>query len=311
MPLTGSESRLFEKLYNDLGDDVIQWLSDPDITEIMLNPDGRLWVDSNTRGNYHVSHLSCDQALSIIFSVAGIHDVVINRNNPRLEESLPVFKAMQGERFTAQIPPIVPSPHFSIRKKAIRVLTLNDYVDSGRSTQEHAGLLKTLVARRKNILICGGPGSGKSTVMSALISEAVLLAPDQRFLLLEDTPELQCLAKNQVPMRTTHAITLTELVRSAMRLSPDRILIGEVRGAEALDVLKAWNTGCPGGFATVHANGAEEAMQRMLDLSMEAGLTVPPHSLLHHTVDAIVNVVVSGTEKGFIQDIYLTERGKS
>jgi type IV secretion system protein VirB11 len=183
------------------------------------------------------------------------------------------------------------------------IFTIEDYVASGRLTAKQAEILKNLICNRKNILICGGPGSGKTTVTNALIIEAVKHDENERFLILEDLPELQCRAPNKVAMLTSDTVSMRGLLRLAMRMRPDRILIGEVRGAEALDMLKAWNTGCPGGICTVHANGAEEAIQRILDLSMEAGLTIPPKDLVFHTIDAIVSVQRAGHQKGFIQEI--------
>jgi type IV secretion system protein VirB11 len=167
--------------------------------------------------------------------------------------------------------------------------------------------LSTFLGARKNIVICGGPGSGKTTVTNALIAEAVSLDDTQRFMVLEDLPELQCRASNTVSLLTSREVRMTDLVRTAMRMRPDRILVGEVRGAEALDLLKAWNTGCPGGLCTVHANGVSEAIQRLLDLSMEVGLSVPPKSLVAQTVDVIVFVERRGSQKGFIKEVVHVE----
>jgi len=302
-----SKRRLYEKLYNDLGESIHFALQDEDIHEIMLNPDGQLWLDSSSKGLIRHSHLSPRQAFAIIHSLAGIHNFVVDQYNPQLEADLPCFKTMQGERFTAQVPPIVSAPCFSIRKKSHQVFSLEDYVDSQRLTIRQAEVLKNLINERRNILVCGGPGSGKTTVTNALILEAVKSDPHQRILILEDVPELQCKAQNIVAMLTSDTVKLTGLLRSAMRMRPDRILIGEVRGSESLDMLKAWNTGCPGGICTVHANGAIEAIQRIIDLAMEAGLTVPPIQLVLHTIHAVVSVKRHGSQKGFIENILTVE----
>ena len=303
-----SKQRLYEKLYRDLGKDIIQFIENPHINEIMLNPDGGLWVDSEIHGLMQVCNISSTQAMAIINGVSGIHEFVINQHNPRLEAHLPIFKSLSGERFTAQVSPIVLNPSFSIRKRSEIVYTLDDYVNTHRMTGNQSKILSDLVVNRKNILICGGPGSGKTTVTNTLIQEAILKDKSQRFLILEDLPELQCRARNTVAMLTSGAITLRELLKAAMRMRPDRILIGEVRGSEALDMLKAWNTGCPGGICTVHANGVEEALQRVSDLAMEAGLGFPPTSLISHTIDAVVSVVRQDAKKGFIQQIAAVEK---
>ena len=215
--------------------------------------------------------------------------------------------SLRGERFTAQIPPIVSKPSFCIRKRSEVVFSLQDYVDSGRLTESQLQILQKLIQQRKNILVCGGPGTGKTTVTNALIVEAVKSDENQRFLILEDVPELQCSAKNKVSMLTSRQVDMTDLLRDAMRMRPDRILIGEVRGKEALTMLKAWNTGCPGGICTVHANGAVDAIQRILDLSMEAGLTIPPVNLVAHTIEVIVSIARQGTRKGVIKEILLVK----
>jgi type IV secretion system protein VirB11 len=301
--ITESHRRLYEKLYRDLGKEVVAFLEDQDVNEIMLNPDGMLWVDRTSTGQTCIGTMTKAQAFSVLNSVAGIHDFVVSQHSPRLEAELPYYQAMKGERFTGQIPPICSAPCFTIRKKSEIIFTLADYIASQRMTEKQAQMLCNLVAERKNILVCGGPGSGKTTVTNALIIEAVKGDQNQRFLILEDLPELQCAAPNKVSFLTSDDVDMTGLLRAAMRMRPDRILIGEVRGKEALDMLKAWNTGCPGGICTVHANGTEEAVQRILDLAMEAGLTTPPISLVLHTIDAIVSVIRNGSKKGFIHEI--------
>lgn len=301
--LSESKLRLYAKLYQDLGEPLIAFLQDKLVHEVMLNPDGKIWVDSPLEGLVHHGYLPASRALSIIHTVAGIQGTVVTAHSPRLEAELPFFKSLQGERFTAQIPPLVAVPSFTIRKKSEVIFSLADYVAHGRLNPKQADVLKDLILQRKNILVCGGPGSGKTTVTNALILEAVTQDPQQRLLILEDLPELQCRAPNVVSMLTQGQVNLTALLRTAMRMRPDRILIGEVRGAEALDLLKAWNTGCPGGMCTVHANDAIAAVQRIVDLAMEAGLSQPPIGLVLQTIHAVVSVQRRGHQKGFIQEI--------
>jgi P-type conjugative transfer ATPase TrbB len=301
--LSASKQRLYEKLYQDLGEDLLSFLQDKSVHEVMLNPDGKIWVDNPLEGLIHQGYLSAHRALSIIHTVAGIQGTVVTAHSPRLEAELPFFKSLQGERFTAQIPPLVAAPSFTIRKKSETIFSLADYVTQGRLSPKQAEVLKDLIRQRQNILVCGGPGSGKTTVTNALMGEAVKQDLQQRILILEDLPELQCFAPNVVSMLTSEQVNLTALLRTAMRMRPDRILIGEVRGAEALDLLKAWNTGCPGGMCTVHANDAVAAVQRIVDLAMEAGLSQPPVGLVLQTIHAVVSVQRRGNQKGFIQEI--------
>lgn len=303
LQLTESQRRLYDKLYCDLGHEIVAYLQDKDVNEIMLNPDGQLWIDTASTGQQCKGNLSLGQAYSIINAVAGIHGLVVSSLNPRLETRLPIYEAMNAERFSAQVPPIVASPTFNLRKRSEIVYQLEDYVNTGRASLQQAATLRELVQSRKNILVCGAPGSGKTTVTNALIREAVSADKNQRFILLEDTLELQCEAPNQVSLLATETVSMTDLLRIAMRMRPDRIMVGEVRGREAHDMLKAWNVGCPGGICTLHANGSEEAVQRILDLAMEAGLSHPPLSLVRHTLDAVVFVSRHQHQKGFIQEI--------
>ena len=305
--LTESQHRRYDKLYRDLGPKMIGFLEDVDINEIMVNPDGRVWVDSMTHGQMPMFSMSRDQAFSIMNDLSGIHNFVVNAQFPRLEAELPFYKAMRGERFTGQVPPIVSAPSFTIRKKSTTIFSLQDYIHSGRLSVAQAAVLKQLVRECKNILVCGGPGSGKTTVTNALIIEMVNSEPNQRVVILEDLPELQCSADNQVSMLTSDVVPMQGLLRAAMRMRPDRILIGEVRGGEALDMLKAWNTGCPGGICTIHANDCKAALQRVVDLAMEVGLKSPPYQLVRQTIDAVVSVDRVGNEKGFIQEILSLE----
>lgn len=308
--LSESQKRLFGKLCSDLGAKILGFLQDDDVNEVMLNPNGELWIDSKTCGQINSGSLSAIQSFSILNSVAGIHGRVVSTQQPRLEAELPTFSALRGERFTGAIPPMVAAPCFTIRKRSANVFTLNDYVQSQRVSADQAKTLREMIRCRKNILVCGGPGSGKTTLTNALIHEATQLDSQQRFLILEDLPELQCSAHNCVAMLTSTHMSMRDLLHAAMRMRPDRILIGEVRGAEALELLKAWNTGCPGGISTTHANGAEEALQRIADLTMEAGLTQPPWSLLQHTIHAVASVIRRGHQKGFLQQI-ITIKGRT
>ena len=304
MQIDERSQRLYSKLSQDLGDIILNYLADDNVTEIMLNPDGHLWVDEIQHGQKLVGTLSNAQANAILYSVAGLNHLIISPSSPRLEAQFPHFSPMQGERLTAQLPPVVAAPSFTIRKRAKKIFSLENYLTSGRINLNDVALLKNAIIQRKNILVCGGPGSGKTTFTNALIQFAVYENSNQRFLLLEDTPELQCTAPNSVAMLTSDTVSMRDLLKSAMRMRPDRILIGEVRGAEALDMLKAWNTGCPGGICTIHANGPMEALQRVADLSLEAGILHAPSSLIYQTIDVVVFVRRHLNQSGFIHSIY-------
>jgi type IV secretion system protein VirB11 len=267
-------ARLSEKLRRELGPVVLKALSDPDVIEIILNPDGRIWVESHTAGMSQTdASMAPTQAENLIGTVAAALNAVANPQNPIIEGELP----LTGSRFERLLPPIAPSPCFVIRKRASVLYTLDHYLKDNIVTRAQAIVLRDAIAKRRNILIAGGTGSGKTTLVNALIHEMVSLGDQaERFVIIEDTLELQCAARNALQLHTTDAADMTRLVRATMRLRPDRIIIGEVRGKEALALLKAWNTGHPGGITTLHANSASAALLRLLSLVEEAGV---PHNL--------------------------------
>ena len=211
--------------------------------------------------------------------------------SPRVSAELPAT----GERFEGLLPPVVAAPTFAIRKPAVAVFTLDDYVAAGTMGAEQAAVLRSAVAKRRNILVAGGTSTGKTTLTNALLAEVAKTA--DRVVLIEDTRELQCTAPNLVALRTKDGVaSLSDLVRSSLRLRPDRIPIGEVRGAEALDLLKAWGTGHPGGVGTIHAGSALGALRRLEQLIQEAVITVP-RALIAETINLIAVLSGRGSDR--------------
>lgn len=281
------DRRLRDKLRRELGAEVLSALAEASVVEVMLNADGELWVERLDSGVTPLGGtMSRSQAENLLGTVAALAETEINEGRPLLEVELP----FDGSRFHGVVPPVSGGPVFAIRKRAVRVHTLGDYVADGMLTPEGRDALRAALGRRENIVICGGTGSGKTTLANALLREAVELAgPGERFVILEDTVELQCTAANHIQLRTTDEIDLTRLVRATMRLRPDRIVIGEIRGREALALLKAWNTGHPGGVTTVHANSASAALSRIDQLIQEAGVPSQPQ-LIAESVDLVVSI---------------------
>ncbi len=269
-----------------LGGAISEWLEDPSIVEVMLNPDGRLWIDRLGVGLADSGLLlAAADGERIIRLVAHHVGAEVHSQAPRVSAELPEG----GERFEGLLPPVVAAPAFAIRKPAVAIFTLADYVAAGIMRPAEADVLGRGVAERRNILVAGGTGSGKTTLTNALLAEVAKTS--DRIVLIEDTRELQCAAPNLVAMRTKDGVaSLSDLVRSSLRLRPDRIPIGEVRGAEALDLLKAWGTGHPGGIGTIHAGSALGAIRRMEQLIQEAVVTVP-RALLAETIDLVAVLV--------------------
>jgi len=270
-----------------LGPAIAGFLEDPMTVEVMLNPDGRLWIDRLSEGLSDTgATLSPADGERIVRLVAHHVGAEVHAARPRVSAELPET----GERFEGLLPPVVTAPCFAIRKPAVAVFTLADYVASGIMTETQAALLQEGVAARANILVAGGTSTGKTTLTNALLAEVA--GSSDRVVIIEDTRELQCTAPNLVALRTKDGVaSLSDLVRSSLRLRPDRIPIGEVRGAEALDLLKAWGTGHPGGIGTIHAGSALGALRRMEQLIQEAVVTVP-RALIAETIDLIA--VLSG-----------------
>jgi len=278
-----------------LGPAIAGFLEDPMIVEVMLNPDGRLWIDRLSDGLSDTgATLSPADGERIVRLVAHHVGAEVHAARPRVSAELPET----GERFEGLLPPVVTAPCFAIRKPAVAVFTLADYVASGIMTETQAALLRDGVAARANILVAGGTSTGKTTLTNALLAEVARTS--DRVVIIEDTRELQCAAPNLVALRTKDGVaSLSDLVRSSLRLRPDRIPIGEVRGAEALDLLKAWGTGHPGGIGTIHAGSALGALRRMEQLIQEAVVTVP-RALIAETIDLIA--VLSG--RGANRNLY-------
>lgn len=274
-----------EALRRQLGAELLGWLEDERIVEILLNPDGRLWVDVLGEGMQCRGRMDAVRSQMVMDTVAAMLDRVVTENEPILEGELP----LDGSRFEGLVPPLVERPTFAIRKKASLVFTLEDYVRQGALSETHRDLLRQAVRERRNLLVCGGTGTGKTTLTNALLHAMAEETPQHRIVILEDARELQCVAENAVFLRTSGAIDMTHLLRATMRLRPDRILVGEVRGAEALALLKAWNTGHPGGVGTVHANDAAAALVRLGQLIQEAGVPPVPE-LIAEAVDLVVSI---------------------
>ncbi|ESY84335.1 MULTISPECIES: P-type conjugative transfer ATPase TrbB [Mesorhizobium] len=274
-----------------MGPAITEALADPTVIEVMVNPDGALRLDRLGEGRVDTGvHMYPSEAERIVRLVASHVRAEAHADSPIVSAELP-----SGERFEGLLPPVVLAPCFAIRKPAAKLYTLANYVADRIMLPLQADALRKAVRERRNILVAGGTSSGKTTLANALLAEVAEC--DERVILIEDTRELQCAAKDCVALRTRRgSVTLADLVRSTLRLRPDRIIVGEVRGAEALDMLKAWNTGHPGGITTVHANSARSALYRIEQLAQEAVVTVP-RRLIADAVHLIVFIAGRGSSR--------------
>ena len=282
------KERAKRKLERDMGPEFLTALNDPKTVEIMLNADGRLWLERlGERKITCIGKMRTAQAQAIIETVAGYHGKEVTRKKPLLEGELP----LDGSRFAGQLPPVVPFPTFAIRKRAVAIFTLDDYVERGIMSEHHRQVLIEAVREHRNILVIGGTGSGKTTLVNAVINQMVANDPSERVVIIEDTGEIQCSAENYVQYHTSHDVTMTTLLKTTLRMRPDRILVGEVRGPEALDLLMAWNTGHEGGAATLHANNAKAGLDRLAMLiSMHPESPKPIEPLIGEAVHTVVHI---------------------
>jgi type IV secretion system protein VirB11 len=277
-----------------MGPEIAAALADPLVVEVMVNPDGALRLDRLGSGRCDTGvRLEPAQVERIVRLVASHARAEIHALAPIVSAELPPHgEGLAGERFEGVLPPVALGPCFSIRKPAARVYRLVDYVADGIMPDGLAAMLAEAVHDRRNVLVAGGTSSGKTTLANALLAE--MAERDERVILIEDTRELQCAAEDVVALRTRPGVaSMADLVRSTLRLRPDRIVVGEVRGGEALDMLKAWNTGHPGGIATVHANSAPAALHRLEQLVQEAAVVVP-RRLIAEAIDMVVFIAGRG-----------------
>ncbi len=301
--MTGTHALVQERrrssLARALGPAIAEALAAPDVVEAMVNADGRLWLDRVGAGLQQTVHtLSASDRETAIRILAHEAGEIVGEERPALAAILPQSAA----RVQALLPPLVSAPILAIRKRPACIYRLDDYVADGIASEAQAKALVEAVRRRDNIVVAGGTGSGKTTLLNALLAEASF--HEARVIILEDTAELQCAAPNCVQLltkRTSPPVSMRDLVQMTLRLRPDRIVVGEVRdGAAALEVLKAWNTGHPGGLLTLHANSAHDALARLEDLTLEQSAHAP-RRLIASAVDIVVFITRTETARAITE----------
>jgi type IV secretion system protein VirB11 len=296
--------RLETKLKRELGDQILTLLNDEYAEDILLNPDGSLWAKRMSEGFKRIGEMGPAQASSALNTIAAWRDTVLNHDRPIIETELPI----DGSRFEGIVPPVVRRPVFAIRLRPRRIFPLHEYEAAGILSEKgdplnhvrrqddfldavrglkHADIIRLAVRAKKNILVVGSTGSGKTTFVNACLDALVTLAPHDRVISIEDTTELQCPVENYLDLRAVGNVTMLQCLRACMRLKPTRIIVGEVRGGEAHTLLKAWNTGHPGGMATVHANDGVSGLIRLESLVAEA-TNAPQQTLIAEALDLVV-----------------------
>jgi type IV secretion system protein VirB11 len=273
-----------------LGPAILRAFADEDVTEIYVNPqDGAVRFDSRSRGKHDTGDVLGARRVELFLNaVATSRGITLTADQPLLQAELPRV-TFHGSRLQGFIPPLAAGPTFTLRKPSSVIYALDEYVTNAILTPQQCAVLRAAISAHHNILIAGGTNSGKTTLANALLREIAELCPLERLVILEDTVELQCTARDHLTLRTGRQVSLSELVRSTLRTNPDRIVVGEVRGAEALDLLDAWATGHPGGVATVHASTAEGALNRLDRLAQRANVP-PQRALVVEAIDLVVSI---------------------
>jgi type IV secretion system protein VirB11 len=277
--------RLLKKLFRELGP-IKDLLSDPLVSDIHRNPDGKLWLTKIGDETRTIEYAMDDaQTMALIGSVSLYMRMPVTVAHPILEGTLPHDQS----RFSAIIPPVANGgPMFSIRKRAVLQRSFDDYIDDGSMTEAQAAFIRKRLYQHDNVLVVGSTGSGKTTFCNAMLREISFMASTtERFMILEDTAELQCYAPQTVPLLTSVDVDMNALLKSIMRHNPTRICVGELRGAEAYTLIKAWNTGHDGGLTTIHSSSPANALTRLEDLIREAGIQPS-----RRDIASVVNLIV-------------------
>jgi type IV secretion system protein VirB11 len=285
-----ARARLLQSLRHAMGVAVMAAMVDSTVVEIMVNPDGKIWVDRVGEGRAWTGDmLEASAAERILRALATHAGIAVTADQPRVSATIPET----GERFQGAIPPVVAAPMFAIRKRPESIFRLDgepdSYVGTGVMTADQASVIRQAVIERQNIVVAGGTGSGKTTLLNAILAEDAF--KEDRVVIIEDTRELQCSADDCVQLLTKPGpspVRMSDLVFDVLRLRPDRIIGGEVReGQTALTLLKAWNTGHPGGVTSIHANSAYDALLRFEDLIGETASQIP-YRAIGQAIDVVV-----------------------
>lgn len=289
--MTQLQENRIKLLEQSFGPVIMGFLNDKDVIEVYLNDNQDLWIDTLSEGRKKTGvRMSYDDSLRINTLVAGAVGTEINMKTPRVKAELPIG----GSRFQGEIPPIVQNPTFNIRKKAIKIFTLEEYVDNGTMTEKQYHSICKAVQEKKNILVIGGTSSGKTTLCNAIINE--MAKYQERMIIIEDTQELQCACEDRVFLRTSDTVTMKDLLEDTLRMRPDRISIGEIRGGAALDLLKAWNSGHPGGICTIHADSPRAGLDQLEQYISEVSVS-PQQRMISRVAHILVFIKREGLKR--------------
>ena len=287
-----------QRIIKEIEDEILglgpleQILSDPTVSDILVNGPNQIYVERHGKLELSPVHFDSEQHLMTVI------DRIVSRIGRRIDESSPMVDArlQDGSRVNAIIPPLaIDGPQLSIRRFAVERLTMDRLVELGELTPDIARVLEAIVKARLNILISGGTGSGKTTLLNTLSG---FIPANERIVTIEDSAELQLQQPHKVRLETRPPniegkgeVTQRDLVKNSLRMRPDRIIIGEVRGAEALDMLQAMNTGHDGSITTIHANAPRDGLTRIESMVAMTGFNLPTRPLRAQIASALDVVI--------------------
>jgi len=290
------QRRLNRLLEQYLGESILDALANPDVEEIYVNPDMRIRLVTHAGGRKETgTYVQPEDVTQLLRAIATCNDTEISHRHPSLAATFP--QRFGKCRLQGFIPPITEGPTLIIRKPPNRVIPLQEYVDQKALSQQGKDTIVQLIQERKNIMVAGSTASGKTTLCNAILAEISRQFPQDRLLILEDTPELFCTARDYLHLRTTGEVSMRHLVKYSLRSTPNRIIIGEVRDGSAKDLLDAWITGHPGGCGTVHGEDVACALERLCTLAREGAGGTDQRVMVVRAVQCVVLITGHGARR--------------
>ena len=306
--IDADEAFLADGLARDLGPEVMALFDDDDVTEVGTNPlSEMIWVDSHSRGKHPTeARLPKPFARSFLNRIADRTHGTITHDLPFIEARLPIAR-FKGARLAGQVEPIVPGPAFTIRIPPREPLDMRVYLEQGAMTETQFDAIKQAVVDRLNIFVVGGTNSGKTTLAMAILLEVARLTPDHRVVTIEDTPELQVRSWSWNPLyvHPTSGIEYGELLKIALRMSPDRIVVGESRGGSIVQLFDALLSGHPGGISTFHADTVQQGFLRMLNYARRDSDTDSHRHTIGDAIDLMIVLRKEGALRRITEMVYV------
>jgi len=293
-PVSQYDARVMDKLRRELGF-MLPFLEEENVQEILVNPNGAVFVDRAGQDRVLEGYVAASKIASLLATVASSLNTTISRERPYIDGVL----ILDGSRISGEIPPTVTAPSMRIRKHAKLVAPLSYFVETGTMTQVQLEAIQAAIKAKRNIVIVGSTGSGKTFLANSVLRELSELCPADRVITMEDTAELRLSSADSLSWVTSPEVDLQLMLKRVLRATPDRIVIGEVRGGEAYQLLKMWGTGHGGGLCTIHSDkGALDGLARLERMCGESPEVVGMgRSWIQQLVGDVVHLLINITKE--------------